>query len=491
MKRTIALLVLITYSYQQNSLDPGCPADFWDSVDTDCLGESSRNYKVYQGKVTSPNRHPYLVSLQIPSRAQSECYYHECGASLIAPDLVVTAAHCIYSEAHDWRAGMRMINSNGQIVEPRSGMLRVGLYAAVSPKCRNQGGNGRFQVTRYWLAPDYNVAGAGGDIAVLQLSEKVEGVQGVQIEAAEGINLEERELSILGYGLTSSREGDFDIKVMRRGDLRYVEKSLCEGMLRTAGTRLRFDPEKEFCAYSPLTDSCQGDSGGPILALDPSGDPTKDIQVGVVSWGPKYACSSLVKQYAGVYTRLDINLPWLRSVIAESKSSNLPSASLIQNTPGNCSQTLSNCSCKQSWFYKFVEFSGCQNPDQDSNGDWCVIDENSCEYKPTGQLVGDSGEVGVYYDYCRTECWSIPAKQEAVNNKSSLPDQTDVAGGQDSCLVTRAGCICQQNWDFGGTQQDGCSNPDSDVRGNWCKFVQGTCFLVPGGFDWDYCQADC
>eukprot|EP01025_Chloroclados_australasicus_P041033 TRINITY_DN4323_c0_g1_i2.p1 TRINITY_DN4323_c0_g1~~TRINITY_DN4323_c0_g1_i2.p1 ORF type:complete len:528 (+),score=58.40 TRINITY_DN4323_c0_g1_i2:487-2070(+) len=466
----------------QYGMDVDCPITFWDSVEPECQGVENRDFKIFKGQKTDPERFPYLASLQMPSRSQPGCYYHQCGATFISQDLVLTAAHCIYSEAHDWRNQMTPDGSTGD--------LRVPLMVAVSPTCRNQMGAGRYMVKRYWISPDYKINGAGGDMAVLQIEEPANLSRVVELDPASDESLfRERQMNIVGWGDVAPAEGDFEVKVMRTGTLLFINEFNCETMLRAAGTKLKFDSALEFCAFDPTTDSCEGDSGGPILVTDyanaSEGEEIRDVQVGVISWGPKSACSSDDKQYAGVYTRVDVNLQWIKTVMEESKlTPSLPQEFI--ETP--CIDTLANCTCEESWYFKQSLYHGCFNPDSDEAGDWCVVKAGSCQQKPSGQLVSRSGPIGLYFDYCQPQCYSNTRTSQSLDE---LLGGTDSAAVSNPCMVTRAGCICEDQWAYSSVRHSGCSNPDSDVRGNWCKFVAGTCSLVPGGRDWDYCKKEC
>eukprot|EP01026_Neomeris_dumetosa_P069092 TRINITY_DN6811_c0_g1_i1.p4 TRINITY_DN6811_c0_g1~~TRINITY_DN6811_c0_g1_i1.p4 ORF type:complete len:108 (-),score=8.93 TRINITY_DN6811_c0_g1_i1:66-389(-) len=40
--------------------------------------------------------YPFLVSLQLQKEGSKDCYSHFCAGTMIAPNLVLSAAHCFY-----------------------------------------------------------------------------------------------------------------------------------------------------------------------------------------------------------------------------------------------------------------------------------------------------------------------------------------------------------------------------------------------------------
>eukprot|EP01024_Parvocaulis_polyphysoides_P037536 TRINITY_DN33479_c0_g1_i3.p5 TRINITY_DN33479_c0_g1~~TRINITY_DN33479_c0_g1_i3.p5 ORF type:complete len:173 (+),score=2.57 TRINITY_DN33479_c0_g1_i3:1154-1672(+) len=127
-----------------------CTFNNYQTRDPECLVAE----EIIGGLAADPLRFPYLISLQTPNnRVGFGCFFHFCGASLIAPNYVLTAAHCIFD----------VMGPSA----PASGKLGPQVYAALSPRCRHMGDNGRAKVTDYWYHPQYSTTTIENDIAVL------------------------------------------------------------------------------------------------------------------------------------------------------------------------------------------------------------------------------------------------------------------------------------------------------------------------------------
>eukprot|EP01026_Neomeris_dumetosa_P004733 TRINITY_DN11275_c0_g1_i3.p1 TRINITY_DN11275_c0_g1~~TRINITY_DN11275_c0_g1_i3.p1 ORF type:complete len:575 (-),score=88.94 TRINITY_DN11275_c0_g1_i3:1384-3108(-) len=485
----VLLLLVVTFAQNQSGQsvdDMKCPDTFWTEIEQGCNSNNTTpgsRFRVIEGKETDVARWPYLVSLQRrltgPFRG---CYLHRCGATLIAPDLVLTAAHCLWSPNHDYRH------------TSIPNVLGVELYAALGPKCRHQSGKGRVKVARYFISDDYiaeSETRGGGDIAILQLDRPLDGGMVVNIGKSKNVSLDDKQLTIVGWGDTEADDVSYAIRALRMGNLKHVVASICEAIMSAVSDgRLAIQSDKEICAYNSEVDSCDGDSGGPLLLANQKDDPSKDIQVGIVSWGPPGACGQSRRQLVGVYTSVSYYLPWIEQIKKEVKvlppiEPTQPDQEMVSQPPQQqqpkCKTTKNGCQCPAEWTFNSPTIhSGCQNPDGDPKGPWCIIVPDSCPrgIKPEGTLVLNDNPTGSQYDYCEAKC--------APKGSDDTKDE--------ACQVTVAGCQCKSSWEIGengGEIFTGCANPDDDPRGTWCHYENPTCIDKPAGTGWDYCKPGC
>ena len=204
------------------------------------------SHAVVGGSPVSPATYPWFVPLS------------GCGSVLIAPDRLLTAAHCVGRHSID------------QLVDARADKR---LPRAVA----------------FAMAPNWRVRNADNyrdDIAIVRLARPV--TDRTLVAVAEGPPT--TNLTLLGGGLTTvkaGRTGD------GRGDLRRTKlKPLTDaecaesykGHPGNSGERFIAGPM--LCATdpnggSPFASGCNGDSGGPLFG----GGAAAPVIYGVVSWG--------------------------------------------------------------------------------------------------------------------------------------------------------------------------------------------------------------
>lgn len=172
-----------------------------------------------------------------------------CGATLVAPDILLSAAHCVdNTKTRAW----------------------------IDDKNLAEGTT--LTITQQLPHPKFNGPSFGYDFALLKLRDPVTNIEPVTLARTSDAHDPERDdpLTVIGFGLTSE-SGTQLPSVLREVTVNHVSDSAC--WPKYDEIRIQYDNEETMlCASAPGKDACFGDSGGPLL--DAFG-----VQVGIVSWG--------------------------------------------------------------------------------------------------------------------------------------------------------------------------------------------------------------
>lgn len=194
--------------------------------------------------------YPWQVALAMGSGSMKDDF--SCGGTLIASDLVLTAAHCVRSD-------------DGEIYEP---IMEYGLRVLTgSPTLTGSQGQLRM-ASEIVTFTKYDPATFAWDVALLRLSSPT--TVGAPIKIAGPT---ETALWTEGRSVVASGWGDTGDKVypdtMKATYLTMVGDAPC-----AASWRRQLDWETQLCAGTPPSGGrsiCQGDSGGPLVGVAASG----------------------------------------------------------------------------------------------------------------------------------------------------------------------------------------------------------------------------
>jgi hypothetical protein len=249
------------------------------------LGQISA--RIVGGNVATVGQQRWISSIEFQDR-------HVCGAALIAPNWLMTAAHCVFGLPTSNGAMTVWVGGNDRRVETQGERRIVG------------------QVITH---PNYDPNTFAHDLALLRVNTPINNIEPVRLANAQVMTNEAapgQPVTVSGWGLLA--EGGGAPNQLHDVTIPVVSNTICNGPLAYSGRVT----STMLCAglQQGGQDACQGDSGGPLW-LNLNGI---DVHVGLVSWGT--GCARPNKY--GVYTRSATYRNWIASTANIALASPIP-----------------------------------------------------------------------------------------------------------------------------------------------------------------------
>lgn len=287
--------------------------------------------RIINGSEATEDRYSYAVSLQ-------DDIGHFCGGSLIAKDVILTAAHCqggkynVVLGRHDWN------DNDGQVIAMKEELPH----------------------------PNYDAQSTNNDFMLVFLNSATiaNNVDLVSLNSASSVPSVGQGVTVMGWGDIDIRDDVSELSdALMNVNVKVISEQECDDSEGTVnGYSDNYNDkitQNMLCARANQQDSCQGDSGGPLVIK--GGSAGADVQVGVVSWG--IGCAS--EHFPGVYARVSRAYGWIESEVC--KGSRYASEAGFDCSSGTVASTTDNA---DAWSPNTSTSGTSNNDDEDITEDY-------------------------------------------------------------------------------------------------------------------------
>ena len=229
-------------------------------------------------KKANPADAPFIAALDIG-----------CTGTLIAPDRILTAGHCLDNVSAEHFSVHIGAARNDGATGADGGIPARGF--AVDP---------RFKESFPFAHRSPQNAIALYDVGIILLAQPVTGVTPVKLGTPADEKLGQTG-TLFGYGITDTSVSN---RALRGGQMTVISASRCAKAYPKAIIASEICGQDLKHKHAPFVQACPGDSGGPFLA--------HGVQIGITSWGPEVKAAKCgAKPLPGVYTRVSSFLSFI------------------------------------------------------------------------------------------------------------------------------------------------------------------------------------